>query len=80
MSITYRIIHTTDKGARVIGTVTNDFVNDIDAIISPYKSPWPRRITGLYVSGIHSQISENLDRVWCWVDFCGLGVAHTDVY
>ena len=69
-----------DNGERRIGKTTDEFIEDIDAIISPYDSPWPKRITDLYVSGIHSQISPDYNSVWCWVDFCGLGNALSDVY
>ena len=79
-SITYDIVHTSEKGDRVIGQASVEFIEDLDAIITPYNSPWPRRITDLYVSGIHSQISSDFSKVWCWVDFCGLGTAHTDIY
>ena len=79
-SISYNIVHTSANGDRVIGRTSEDFVEDVDAVISPYGSPWPRRITDLYVSGIYSKISEDFREVWCWVDFCGLGMAHTDVY
>ena len=64
----------------VSGTTTIDFVNDVDAIISPYESPWPKRITDIYVSGIHSQISSDCRHTWCWIDFCGLGLCHTESY
>ena len=79
-SVSYNIVHTSEKGDRVIGKVSSEFIEDIDAIITPYNSPWPRRFTDLYVSGIHSNISNTFDKVWCWVDFCGLGAAHNDVY
>lgn len=79
-SVSYNVVHISEKGNRIIGKVTSEFIEDIDAIITPYKSPWPRRITDLYVSGIHSNISSEFDKVWCWVDFCGLGIAHSDVY
>lgn len=79
-SVTYNIMHTTEKGDRVIGKTTSEFIDDVDAIISPYKSPWPKRITNLYVSGIYSQISNDFSEVWCWVDFCGIGTADTDTY
>lgn len=79
-SISYNVVHVSENGERIIGSVTSDFVDDIDAIVTPYNSPWPRRITDLYVSGIHSNISNEFDSVWCWVDFCGLGTAHNDVY
>lgn len=79
-SVSYNIVHTSEKGDRVIGKVSSEFIEDIDAIITPYNSPWPRRFTDLYVSGIHSNISSTFDEVWCWVDFCGLGTAHNDVY
>ena len=79
-SIVYHIVHISDKGERVIGRTTDDLTDDIDAIITPYDSPWPNRISDLYVSGIHSQISEDFKSVWCWVDFCGLGMARTEAY
>jgi len=79
-SVMYNIVHISVSGERVIGKVTDDFIEDVDAIITPYNSPWPRRITDLYVSGIHTQISEDYKHAWCWVDFCGLGAGHTDVY
>lgn len=76
----YDIVHISERGERVIGNTSDEFVEDVDAIISPYGSDWPKRITGLYVSGIHTQISDNYKDAWCWVDFCGLGQGHTDVY
>lgn len=79
-NIIYDIVHVADNGERRIGKTTDEFIEDIDAIISPYDSPWPKRITDLYVSGIHSQISPDYNSVWCWVDFCGLGNALSDVY
>lgn len=79
-SVTYNIVHISENGDRVIGKTTEEFIADVDAIISPYNSPWPKRITDLYVSGIYSQISNDFSEVWCWVDFCGLGTAYTDVY
>lgn len=79
-NVTYNIVHTSENGDRVIGKTTEEFIDDVDAIISPYGSPWPRRITDLYVSGIYSQISNDFSEVWCWVDFCGLGTAYTDTY
>ena len=79
-SVTYNIVHISENGDRVIGKTTEEFISDVDAIISPYNSPWPKRITDLYVSGIYSQISNDFSEVWCWVDFCGLGTAYTDVY
>ena len=80
LSVSYDIIHVGELGERVIGSVTDDFVEDIDAIISPHGSPWPKSITDLYVSGVRSYISNDYKSVWCWVDFCGLGNSHTDVY
>lgn len=79
-SIRYNIVHTSDNGDRIIGRTTTEFIDDVDSIIAPYNSPWPRRIVDLYVSGIHSQISNDYKSVWCWIDFCGLGTAYTDVY
>ena len=79
-SISYDIYHVSNNGERKIGKTTIDLVEDIDAIITPYGSPWPKRITDLYVSGINSQISSDFHSVWCWVDFCGLGTAVSDVY
>lgn len=79
-NITYDIVHVSENGERKIGKTSNQLTEDIDAIISPYESPWPKRITDLYVSGVHSQISLDFQSVWCWVDFCGLGNALTDVY
>ena len=79
-TISYDIVHVTESGERIIGITTSEFVDDIDAIITPYKSPWPRQITDIYVSGIYSKISNDFQSVWCWVDFCGLGTAHNDVY
>lgn len=79
-SILYEIYHISNNGEKKIGETTMDMVEDIDAIITPYDSPWPKRITDLYVSGIHSQISQDFKSVWCWVDFCGLGTAVTDAY
>ena len=79
-SISYGIYHISSDGERKIGETTVDLIDDIDAIITPYGSPWPKRITDLYVSGIHSQISSDFRSVWCWVDFCGLGNAVTDAY
>ncbi len=79
-SAMYDIVHVSARGERVIGRVTDDFIEDVDAIITPYGSPWPRRITDLFVSGVHTQISQDYKQAWCWVDFCGLGTGHTDVY
>ena len=80
MSVSYDIVHIGLKGEFVIGSVSDEFIEDIDAIITPYNSPWPRRITDLYVSGIRPFITNDYKSVWCWVDFCGLGIAHTDMY
>ncbi|WP_026528259.1 UvrD-helicase domain-containing protein [Butyrivibrio sp. VCD2006] len=79
-SAMYNVVHVSVRGERVIGRVTDDFVEDVDAIITPYGSPWPRRITDLFVSGVHTQISQDYKQAWCWVDFCGLGSGHTDIY
>ena len=79
-SVTYNIVHIAENGERIIGKTTEEFIDDVDAIISPYNSPWPKRITDLYVSGIYSQVSDDFSEVWCWVDFCGLGTAYTDIY
>lgn len=79
-SATYNIVHVSNVGERIVGRTTADFIEDVDAIISPYGSPWPRRITDLYVSGIHSRIAKDFNSVWCWIDFCGLGTTHTDIY
>ena len=80
-AITYDIVHLSNKGReRIIGKTTVEFVEDIEAIITPHGSPYPKRITDLYVSGIHSYIASDYQSVWCWVDFCGLGDALSDVY
>jgi superfamily I DNA/RNA helicase len=79
-SAQYDIVHISTRGERIIGKTSDDFIEDVDAIISPYGSDWPRRITDLYVSGIHTHISDNYKDTWCWVDFCGLGKGHTDIY
>lgn len=79
-NVQYSIVHTSRNGERIIGKTSVEFIEDVDSIITPYKSPWPRRITDLYVSGVHSKISSDYKAVWCWVDFCGLGTAHTDIY
>ncbi|CBK74200.1 Superfamily I DNA and RNA helicases [Butyrivibrio fibrisolvens 16/4] len=78
--LTYNIFHVSEAGEKLIGEMNVDFIDDIDYIITPYDSPWPRRITDLYVSGIHSKISPDFKHTWCWVDFCGLGKASNDVY
>ena len=80
MNISYDIVHLADDGEHVIGKSSEELVDDIDSIITPYNSPWPKRITDLFVSGIHSQISPDFKSVWCWVDFCGLGETVTDAY
>lgn len=80
MIVAYDIIHISQNGERKIGRVTNEFIDDVDAIISPYESPWPKRISDIYVSGIHSQISNNREHVWCWIDFCGLGQCQSESY
>lgn len=79
-NMTYNIVHLSDVGERKIGKTTMELTEDIDAIITPYNSPWPKRITDLYVSGIHSYVASDFKSVWCWVDFCGLGTAFTDSY
>lgn len=79
-TITYDVVHVSENGEKRIGKTTEELTEDIDAIISPYESPWPKRITDLYVSGIHSQISPDFNSVWCWVDFCGLGNALSGAY
>lgn len=79
-TVSYDIYHLSDDGERKIGETTVDLIEDIDTIITPYNSPWPKRIKDLYVSGIHSWISSDFRSVWCWVDFCGLGTAITDAY
>lgn len=80
MTVGYNIVHISEKGERIIGRATDDLIEDIDAIITPYNSPWPKRISDLYVSGVHSYIANNCENVWCWVDFCGLGLAHNGAY
>ena len=79
-SVAYNIVHMTENGDRIIGRTSSDFIEDVEAIIAPYDSPWPKWINDLYVSGIHSQISGDFRKVWCWVDFFGLGTAHTGIY
>lgn len=79
-SLSYDIVHLGELGERKIGNATVELIEDIEAIITPYGSPWPKRITDLYVSGIHSQIASDYQSVWCWVDFCGLGTALNDAY
>lgn len=79
-TVGYNVVHISTFGEHVIAKATMDFVDDVDAIITPYESPWPRRIENLYVSGVHTQISKDYKNAWCWVDFCGLGTAYTDVY
>ena len=80
VNISYDIVHVGENGERIIGKSSSDLIADIDAVISPYDSPWPKRITDLFVSGIHSQISADYRSVWCWIDFCGLGNALSDAY
>jgi superfamily I DNA/RNA helicase len=75
----YDIYHMHNGIGTRIGNVSKELLEDIDATISPYKSPWPIVISELYVSGIHTEISMNND-VWCWADFCGLGTCEYDVY
>lgn len=78
--LSYDIVHSGPLGERKIGKTTKELIDDIEAIITPYESPWPKRITDLYVSGIYSQIASDYQSVWCWVDFCGLGIALNDSY
>lgn len=78
--ITYDVVHVSENGERKIAETTVELVDDIEAIITPYGSPWPKRILDLYVSGIYTQISKEFDNAWCWVDFCGLGLANSDYY
>ena len=80
MTVSYDIVHVSGIGERIIGKSTTELIDDIDEIITPYDSPWPKRITELYVSGIYSEIDSDFQSVWCWVDFCGLGIASSDVY
>ena len=75
----YDIYHMHNGIGTRIGNVSKELLEDIDATISPYKSPWPIVISELYASGIHTEISMNND-VWCWADFCGLGTCEYDVY
>ena len=78
--LSYDIVHLGALGGRKIGKASIELIDDIEAIITPYESPWPKRITDLYVSGIYSQIASDYQSVWCWVDFCGLGTALNDAY
>lgn len=80
ISLRYNVVHVSGQGERIIGITSKEFLEDIDAITSPYNSPWPKRITDLYVSGIHTHIAANYRSVWCWVDFCGLGMAFSDAF
>ena len=72
----------TDKEERIIGRLTTEFIDDLEAIIQPESyADWPSVIEELYVTGVFTHYdTENRNKVWCWVDFCGLGHAYYDTY
>lgn len=78
----YRIMHVTDTEERLIGKLTPEFIDDLEAIIQPEAyADWPSAIEELYVTGVFTHYdTENRNRVWCWVDFCGLGHVYYDTY
>ena len=78
-AVNYDIYHIKNGIATKVGKVSKELLEDIEATISPYNSPWPVVISDLYVSGIHTEISMD-NQVWCWSDFCGLGTCEYDVY
>lgn len=78
----YRIMHVTDTEERLIGKLTPEFIEDLEAVIQPEAyADWPSAIEELYVTGVFTHYdTENRNRVWCWVDFCGLGHVYYDTY
>ena len=75
-------MHVTDTEERLIGKLTPEFIDDLEAIIQPEAyADWPSAIEELYVTGVFTHYdTENRNRVWCWVDFCGLGHVYYDTY
>ena len=78
----YRIVHVTDEEEHLIGKLTSEFIEDLEAIIQPESyADWPSTIEELYVTGVFTHYdTQNRNRVWCWVDFCGLGHVYYDTY
>lgn len=78
----YRIVHVADEKEKVIGKLTQAFINDLEAIIQPETyADWPAVIEELYVTGVFTHYdTETINKVWCWVDFCGLGHVYYDTY
>jgi superfamily I DNA/RNA helicase len=91
--ISYDIVHSKNDVETVIGKTTNEFVEDLSALIKPnFPVDMPASIENLYVTSVYSYIAskdmqdnENITtsskkKVWNWVDFCGLGHLKYDTY
>lgn len=86
----YFIVHTVGDKSTRIGKITNEFIDDLEAMIRiDDYSQYPAEIRDLYVSNIYTYINPELhsnqklnikDNVWMWVDFCGLGRLVYDCY
>lgn len=81
-TLEYRVVHVTDEREHIIGKLAPAFIDDLEAIIQPVSyADWPSVIEELYVTGVFTHYETgNRNRVWCWVDFCGLGHVYYDTY
>lgn len=80
--IGYSIVHAGKTQERIIGRCTSAFIEDF-AIFSGTQeyAEYPAVIDELYVTDVFTHIDySDSTKVWCWVDFCGLGHTRYDVY
>lgn len=82
----YDILHRNGDSYVVIGEMNDLLKNDLYALLQTNDiSLLPSTIENLYVTDVFTHISDNeelniSDRVWNWVEFCGLGKLNYDVY
>lgn len=80
------ILHRNGDSYVVIGEMNDLLKNDLYALLQTNDiSLLPSTIENLYVTDVFTHISDNeeiniSDRVWNWVEFCGLGKLNYDVY
>ena len=82
----YDILHLHNDKYNVIGEINDLLINDLFALLRTNdRTLLPETIDNLYVTDVFTNISDNKelnihDRIWNWVEFCGLGKLNYDVY
>ena len=89
-ALRYDIVHVKDGKEMVLGCVSKMLIEDLEAMLQTDDNwQWPAEIRELYVTDVYTHLSETIntnlnaqmeEKVWNWVEFCGLGRLVYDIY